>query len=190
MDDERDQKPVKFPQIWKIPDPPGMEERTSSVIFKHDDVKNGDLIMIVTSSAVKLDITQQGPKITRVDNDPAYNGVSMVMAYCFPFIAVRVITGPMKGERIALDVRRHKMIKVSKRFCRALMKPEPQQPPLQDVGGGLVMTPMANGPDAMTRIADALRGGGWRPVPNPEGGEEPFFPPDNLPPPDEDEEEY
>ena len=37
-----DQERPKFPQIWKIPDPPGMEERTTASIVHHDDIHNGE----------------------------------------------------------------------------------------------------------------------------------------------------
>jgi hypothetical protein len=178
---EAGQKP-KFPQIWKLPDAPVHEARTAATLLKHDDVELGDLLMIVCSAAVKLDVTPQGPKITRVDNDPSYNGVCQTMSYCYPFVACKVLTGPMKDERIALDVRRHKIIKVSKTFARALLKPEPE--PEQPADGGLIITG-GNPQNAMERLGQALRGGGWRmhpPDPEPE-----HFPPDNLPPPDVDD---
>lgn len=185
MSDEQAERP-KFPMIFPLKDSPEHEERTAGTIVKHDDISLGDLLMIVTSAAVKLDITQAGPKITRVDNDPSYNGVCLVLAYCFPFIAIRALTGPMKNEKVALDVRRHKMIKVSKHFARA-MKKLPKKPTFE---GGVVMG--GNVPaDAMAQITHALNESGWavqgNPAPNmdPQPTEETFFPPDALPPPDE-----
>jgi hypothetical protein len=52
---EAGQKP-KFPQIWKLPDAPVHEARTAATLLKHDDVELGDLLMIVCSAAVKLDV--------------------------------------------------------------------------------------------------------------------------------------
>jgi hypothetical protein len=199
-----DQPKKQFPMIWKLEDPPHMEERTAATIVHHDSIKTGDLLMIVTSSAVKMDITPQGPKLSRVDNDPSYNGVLHVWAYCFPFIACKVLSGPMLDERLSLDVRRHKFVKVSKTFWRALLKPEekPEATPSPDGGVMIMGATRAATPEEMAqRLFGNLASGGWQVRTDRGGGDAPpatepppgepedgirFFPPDELPPPDED----
>jgi hypothetical protein len=115
----------KLKKIWDLPDPPPHAEMTAGAIVKPDSIKPGDFLMIVCSAAVKLDIGPMGvPTIKRVDNDPAFGGVLSVRAYCYPFVACIVLTGKWKDTRMAIDVRRHKMVKVTQHFARCMMDPK------------------------------------------------------------------
>lgn len=118
MEDEQ-----KIKKVWDLPDEPIHQEMTAGTVVKPDNIKPGSLMMVVCSSAVRLEMTAMGPKVSRIDNDPSFGGIMSVRAYCYPFIACMVLTGKWKGTRMALDVRRHKLVVVTKHFARSMMEP-------------------------------------------------------------------
>jgi hypothetical protein len=200
-----DQERIK--RVWELPDPPPHPEMTTGVVVNPDNVKGGDFLMIACSSAVKLEISPMGPQVRRVDNDPAFGGILHVMAFCYPFIACKVITGKWKDTRMALDIRRHKLVRVDKRFVRAMQGPKPvpiERPPQPQPPGpfdprafprgflkqmarhGFVAAPPRNMGDPEAELIGVLEDSGWTIHEDLDDaqGEPPEFP-DGLPVPED-----
>jgi len=114
----------KIQKVWQLPDSPEHLEMTAGAVVAPDNIKPGQFMMVVCSSAVKMEMTPMGPKIERVDNDPSFGGILSVRAYCYPFVACMVLTGKWRDTRMALDIRRHKLVTVTQHFARCMMEPQ------------------------------------------------------------------
>lgn len=119
----QDEQP-KIKKVWELPDAPPHPEMTAGVVVNPDNISAGDFLMMICSSAVRLEMTPMGPNVARIDNDPSFGGVMSVRAFCYPFIACMVLTGKWQGTRMAIDIRRHKLVKVTQHFVRCMMEPK------------------------------------------------------------------
>jgi hypothetical protein len=203
--------PKKIRKIWPLPDKPPHEEMTVAAVIKPDHIKPGWLMMVTCSSAVKLELTPMGPIVKRIDSDPTFGGVLSVREYCYPFIAALICTGKWRGTRVALDVRRHSLVRVTPRFLRSLMEPQQviemddakigkkkkkrkkitQGELMEQIFGkpGMAIQPMMpEPPEDVDPQAwqDHLENSGWHTTMTPDDlqGDPPDFP-DDLPPPED-----
>lgn len=136
MNEEQPKKEI--PEVWQLPDPPPHPELMVGAVVRPDNIRGGMYLLIASSSAVKLAWGPGGPSVERVMKDPTEGGVILVMAYCYPFIAGKIMTGENASRKMCIDIRRHDMISVDSKFVRAILPTPRKKKKKQEVEGGVM----------------------------------------------------